>query len=67
MEFNFIIQKDFPIDNEGFLTIEGSQLPPYYGPITNFNKKGPDIPNFDKTAKLAQILNRMGEASAKVN
>ena len=66
MEFNFIIRKDFPIDNEGFLTIEGSQLPPYYGPMPNSNKKGLEIPILDKTAKLAQILNRMGEASAKV-
>ena len=68
MEFNFFIQKEFVVDQEGFFLIEGSQLTSTFLPSTiiNSNKKYTDVPMSDKTHKLAEILNRMGEASAKV-
>lgn len=68
MEFNFIICKDFNVDNEGFFIIEGNKLPSSLGPspYPQYNKKYNEIPGKDKTQKLAEILNRMGEASSKV-
>lgn len=69
MEFNFIVRKDFSVDNEGFLVIEGNKLTSSLVPSnlsSNLNKKFMDSPITEKTAKLAEILNRMGEASAKV-
>lgn len=69
MEFNFIIRKDFSVDNEGFLIIEGNKLTSSLAPSifsSNLNKKYVDSPITEKTTKLAEILNRMGEASAKV-
>ena len=69
MEFSFIIRKDFNIDPDGFMILDGNKLTSSFLPshVLNSNKKFSDLPtNMDQTKKLAEILNRMGEASAKV-
>ena len=69
MEFSFIIRKDFTVDPDGFMILDGNKLTSSFLPshVLNANKKYSDVPtNMDQTKKLAEILNRMGEASAKV-
>lgn len=68
MEFNFFIGKEFSVDFEGFLLIQGTKLTSSFAQSTlsNYNKKYAESPMIDKTEKMAEILNRMGEASAKV-
>ena len=69
MEFSFYIRKDFSVDSDGFLILEGNKLTSSFLPsnVLYSNKKYSDGPsNLDQTKKLAEILNRMGEASAKV-
>lgn len=69
MEFSFVIRKDFTVDHDGFMILEGNKLTSSFLPthVLHSNKKYSDVPsNMDQTKKLAEILNRMGEASAKV-
>jgi len=69
MEFNFIVRKDFSVDVDGMMILDGNQLSSSFLPasVIASNKKYSDVPSaIDQTKKLAEILNRMGEASAKV-
>lgn len=68
MDFPFDIQKHLPLDHQGFAVLDTtSQQPRNTGVSTTTYNRGPTYMSQDSTKScLAQIIDKMGEASSRV-
>ena len=70
MEFPFIISKVLIVDQDGYCILESKILPPKtYAYQSTHQRFGPKPINRSSTGdddKLAEIIDKMGEASSKV-